>query len=75
MTQAPSKTWNRSSALSPEELGLINTAVANVMARAAKVKEENSLTDEQTREVFAAVIAEMDAKIDAFVTERHQQGA
>jgi hypothetical protein len=68
-TQPAIHFWNRSSALSPEQTGIINTAVALVMARAAELKEENSLTDELAREFYAMVNASVDAKIDEYLKE------
>ena len=67
------KTWNRSSALSPEDLGFLNTAAAEVMARAGVIKDELSLSDGQTREFYAMVIEQLNAAKDAFVQAKQNQ--
>ena len=67
-----SETWNRSSALTPEDHGRINTAVAAAMVRAGRVKEEFSLTDERTLEFYAAINRELNIKIEEFVQAKQR---
>ena len=62
-----SETWNRSSALTPEEHGRINTAVAAAMVRAGVVKDEFSLSDEQAIEFYEAINRELNVKIEEFL--------
>jgi hypothetical protein len=59
-----SKNWNRSSALTAEDHGRINTAVAAAMVRAGRVKEECSLSDAQALEFYEAINRELNVKIE-----------
>jgi hypothetical protein len=61
--------WNRSSALSPAQVGTINSAVAVVMKRAAVIASGHSLSAEELVEFYARVRQEMDVKIAAYIKE------
>jgi hypothetical protein len=67
-----SETWNRSSALTPEDHGRINTAVAAAMVRAGRVKDEFSLSDEQAIEFYEAINRELNVKIEEFLKAKQR---
>jgi len=67
-----SENWNRSSALTPEDHGRINTAVAAAMVRAGVVKDEFFLSDEQAIEFYEAINGELNVKIDEFLKAKQR---
>jgi hypothetical protein len=67
-----SENWNRSSALTPEDHGRINTAVAAAMVRAGVVKDEFFLSDEQAIEFYEAINRELNVKIDEFLKAKQR---
>jgi hypothetical protein len=73
MVQIQSKSWNRSSALSPEELGTINTAIAQVMQRAAAAIVEFSIPERDVVAFYKAVNERINEEIAAFLKERQKR--
>jgi|HubBroStandDraft_4_1064222.scaffolds.fasta_scaffold218557_2 hypothetical protein len=73
MVQIQSKIWNRSSALSPEELGTINTAIAQVMERADVVVSALSLSERETVEFYEGLQKRINEEIAEFLKERQKR--
>lgn len=67
-----SKEWNRSSALSPEEAGTVNTFVADTVANAAETLESLNLSEEQTLEFYRALQARINEVTEKFMSARQQ---